>query len=98
MHAGRIRWFIQNWQLITQDQWVLEMVQGLWLPFTQMPVQSKLPPEVHLSADSTDMIMAEVEELKCKGAISPILQTPGSFLSQLFLVPKKDGCFAQKSI
>ena len=38
VHAGRIRWFIQNWRLITQDQWVLEMVQGFRLPLLQTPV------------------------------------------------------------
>ena len=42
VHAGRIRWFIQNWHLITQDQWVLEMVQGFRLPLLQTPVQSNL--------------------------------------------------------
>ena len=56
VHAGRIRWFIQNWRLITQDQWVLEMVQGFRLPLLQTPVQSKPPPEIHLAADQTALI------------------------------------------
>lgn len=93
VHAGRIRCFIQNWRLITQDQWVLKMVQGFRLPLLQTLVQSKPPPEVHLSADQIDLIMTEVEELKHKGAISPAPQAPGGFVSQLFLVPKKDGGF-----
>ena len=44
------------------------------------------------------MIIAEVEELKHKGAISPVLQAPGRFVSQLFLVLKKDGGFTQKAL
>ena len=93
VHAGRIRWFIHNWRLITQDQWVLEMVQGFRLPLLQTPVQSKPLPEIHLAADQTALIMTEVEELIRKGAISPALQAPGGFVSELFLVPKKDGGF-----
>lgn len=69
------------------------MVQGFWLPLTPTPVQSKSPPEVHLSADRTDLIMAEVEELKRKEAIDPVFQAPGGFVSQLFLIPKKDRGF-----
>ena len=53
----------------------------------------KPPPEVHLSADQIDLITTEVEELKRKGAISPAPQAPGSFVFQLFLVPKKDRGF-----
>lgn len=33
----------------------------------------------------------KVEELKHKGVIYPALQAPGGFVSQLFLVSKKDG-------
>ena len=36
-------------------------------------------------------ITEEVEELKCKGAISLACQALRAFVSQLFLVPKKDG-------
>ena len=69
------------------------MVQGFRLPLLQTPVQSKPPPEIHLAADQTALITTEVEELIRKGAISPALQAPEGFVSQLFLVPKKDGGF-----
>ena len=70
---------------------IVQVVQGFQLSFTQTPTQITIPPELQLPADQIDLITREVEELKHKGAISPALQAPGSFVSQLFLVPKKDG-------
>ena len=51
------------------------MVQGFRLPLLQTPVQSKPPPEIHLAADQTGLVTTEVEELICKGKISPALNS-----------------------
>ena len=40
MHAGRIKEFKENWAQLTQDTWVLQMVQGFQLPFIGQPVQT----------------------------------------------------------
>ena len=95
VHAGRIRWFIQNWRLITQDQWVLEMVQGFRLPLLQTPVQSKPPPEIHLAADQTALITTEVEELIRKGAISSALQAPEVLSLNFSWSPRRTEGFAR---
>ena len=43
-----------------------------------------------LAFDQRKLITKEIEELKRKGVISPACQAPGAFVSQLYLVPKKD--------
>lgn len=55
---------------------VLQMVQGFWPPLMQIPMQRLLPPEVSVASDQIKLIMEEVEELKCKGAMSPAYQEP----------------------
>ena len=39
LHAGQIEKFIDNWPLITQDPWVLRIVQGFQLPLVGQPTQ-----------------------------------------------------------
>ena len=79
-----------KWVPDNTSPYVLQMVQGFWPPLIQIPIQRLFPPEVSVASDQIKLIMEEVEELKCKGAISPAYQAPGTFVSQLFLVPKKD--------
>ena len=41
--AGRIRYYLTNWEFITQDQWILDAVQGFKIPFTSTLCQAYLP-------------------------------------------------------
>ena len=91
VHAGRIKGFIENWSLLTQDAWVLQVVQGLQLPLVELPTQELPPQELRFPVDQTELITAEVQELKSKGAISLVQDDTGGFISQIFIVPKKDG-------
>ena len=91
LHAGRIKGFIENWSLVTQDPWVLQVVQGFQLPLVDHPTQTLTPPELKFPTDQTKLITAEVHELLGKGAISLVQGDAGGFISQIFIVPKKDG-------
>ena len=93
MHAGRN--FIQNWthNFITQDQWVLQTVQGFCLPFTTSPVQPVAPAEMHFPKEQEELISAEVQTLVQKRALCLMKDHQVGFVSQLFLVPKRDGGF-----
>ena len=42
--AGMLQHFLSNWQLLTRDQFILEMVVGIQIPFTIFPHQSRVPP------------------------------------------------------
>ena len=93
MHAGQIQLFTHNWAQITQDPWVLQIIKGLHLPFTAIPVQEVAPAEMHFPMEQETLISAEVQTLVYKGAIYLLKGHQVGFVSKLFLVPKKDGGF-----
>ena len=89
--AGRLRHFQQNWQRITQDEWVLETVAGYRIPFTHNPRQSSRPPS-HTSSEEISFIEDEIQSILQVGAIKELQTTPQeAFFSTIFTVPKKGG-------
>ena len=79
----------------TQDPWVLESIQGHELELTEMPTQGRAPEEFHLSQELEKSITEELSKLLEKGAITPVAQSylADSFVSQMFLMPKKNGSY-----
>ena len=88
--AGRLQHFLPAWNLITKDQAVLSVIQGYKIPFKNPPVQGKHPTQ-SMDRSQSKLIDQEIQELLEKGAMSQTSSTNGEFLSNLFLVPKKDG-------
>lgn len=41
--ATRLKYYVQNWNEITQDNFVLKTIQGYKLSFTEKPHQTKKP-------------------------------------------------------
>ena len=93
MHAGQIQFFTHNWAQITQDPWVLQTIKGLRHPFTAIPVQEVALAEMCFPTEQEELISAEVQTLVRKGTICLLKDHQVGFVSQLFLVPKKDGGF-----
>lgn len=89
--AGRIRYCIGNWTTISGDPWILEVVRGYRLELASMPQQRCTPRERPLSVQEQDLVSEEVEKLLLKQAVIKVQEVPNQFLSDLFLVPKKDG-------
>ena len=77
--------------LITQDPWVLQTVQGFQLPLVGQPTQATAPPQLQLSLEQQDLVSTEVQAMIEKRAISVVQPDQRGFVSQIFLVPKKDG-------
>jgi mRNA-degrading endonuclease HigB of HigAB toxin-antitoxin module len=88
--AGRLKYFLPNWEKLTQDQWVLECVQGYTIPFLHTPVQTRQPNHFFHKREDLDLIGEEVQNMLEKEAIE-ITKPQGGFLSNIFLVQKKDG-------
>ena len=67
VHAGRIRQFIQNWQLITQDQWVLHPSWGLGIIETKPPGsrETRLTAPLQLSSSISFVISVIFSADKC---------------------------------
>ena len=89
--AGRVAHFQTNWELLTQDKWVLQTVGGYQLELLGVPYQARHPPPTRVSLENQAQISAEVSELLSKGAITETRVSTDQFVSQLFLEEKKDG-------
>ena len=89
--AGQVAHFLPNWEVLTQDQWVLQTVAGYQLELTTTPYQAHVPHQIRCSPENKVQITTEVQELLDKGAILETQLTPQNFVSQIFLVEKKGG-------
>ena len=86
--AGRT-WFCQgNWRIISSDAWIAQVVGGYRLELMTQPNQRRPPCPITMGKAESMAITSEIGKLSEKGAFQPCV---GQFLSQLFLVPKKDG-------
>ena len=87
--AGRVSLALSNWQKLTKDQWVLEAVQGLKIPFVEQPYQKYPPFQPHLSAAEAEALEGELCRMRDAGTIEPAPHP--LFLSTHFVVPKASG-------
>ena len=90
--TGRLKYFLPIWQKITQDPWVLQVVQGYQLEFISKPIQNYLAAKPGMSQTEQNILDQEVQTLLDKHAILPVSnpETAG-FISSVFVVSKKDG-------
>ena len=88
--AGRLQDHVNIWKVLTKDPWVLDTVRGYQIDFLSEPHQRVIPNTPHYSAEQTQLIVEEVQELLNKGAVVQIHSPRRGFYSNLFLVPKKD--------
>ena len=76
---GRLAHSTNNWETITKDQWVLDMVRGYEIDFTAMPFTCKLRKlnSLHYSTEQISLLKQEVGDLLQKGAISQLQEEQG---------------------
>jgi len=89
--AGRTRHFLKSWQKLTNDQAILQIVQIYQIPFVSKPFQRSAPKPPHLKAEEKKLVDQEIKEMLSKGAIEKAQSSQDQFLSNVFLVSKKDG-------
>ena len=89
--AGRLKFFLQVWKTLTRDPTILEVVQGYKIPFHTTPEQPCLPHQPKMRAQDNLLIQEEIEAMLKKGAIHEVSHVNKEFLSNLFLVSKKEG-------
>lgn len=91
--AGRLTYFLNEWEKITNDQWVLSIIkEGYKLEFLQKPKFQGIR-ETKVNLKDLDIITEEINSLLKKGAIEKVSRTKAmaGFYSTLFLVAKKNG-------
>jgi hypothetical protein len=87
-----VRHFIPNWAILTSDPFILNAVKHYHIEFEgNFPVQTQRPYQIRFSAEETQIIDSEILKYLCKRVIEPACVTPESFVSTIFIRPKKDG-------
>ena len=81
---------------MTQDPKILDIVKACKIPFHSKSFQSKIPSQPRVSQEGEELVKLEVKEMLKKGAIRKFQPSKGEFVSNLFLVKKKDG--GQRSV
>ena len=66
--AGRLKNFIENWKILTNDTEILSLVEGYTIPFHKIPQQKNIPNSPKLSEEEN--IQKEIHELLNNGAIA----------------------------
>ena len=88
--GGRLRQFANSWREISNDPWVIDTVtNGLWLDFDSNPFQSFIRPEISMNEEQSSLCDQEIEALIGKGAIVASSLSPGDFVCNIFVIPKK---------
>ena len=70
------------------------MIRGIKFEFKNLDKQKTCPKPIHMSKEETEFMDRKIEELLQDGSIKRVAQPhPEGWLSNMFLVPKKDGGF-----
>lgn len=90
--AGKLKHFLPQWQTITTDPSILQIVTGVKIEFINSvaPTQHYGRPSV-FNAYQHSIVTEEIDTLLEKRVIIPAAQETGEFVSTIFLRPKKDG-------
>ena len=78
--TGRLPYFIENWQNITQDSAILDIVQGFQIQFQSFPVEKTLP---RPSLQNCKLVNEEIETLH-KGAIKRVPFDDQAFYHRMY--------------
>ncbi|OXA39211.1 Gag-Pro-Pol polyprotein [Folsomia candida] len=89
--AGQLKYFVNEWQKITKDRFVLRTIQGYKIPFESEPQQLSEPNNPQMSETESKFINDAISELVISSAIKISEEEAGQFISPVFTVAKSDG-------
>ena len=89
--GGQISKFGAEWRKITSDSWLLNSIQGVSIPFVELPIQSREPQPYRLSEEESASVDTELLKFLEKGVVQQVQPLEGQVISNIFLRPKKDG-------
>ncbi len=90
--AGQIAYALHEWQNLTSDPTILQVVRGVKIEFCpdQRPQQDNVRPS-NFNRTQQEIVANEIQNLLKKGVIMPSVLEPGEFISPKFLRTKPDG-------
>ena len=59
--AGKTSLYLDEWEKLTSDKWILETVTGHHVEISKTPVQHRIPNQLKFSADENTKIGKELE-------------------------------------
>ena len=89
--AGQISDYVHVWGEYTTDEWVLQQVKGVTLPFVELPVQESVPSQYYMSEEKKQAIRIQLSKMQAKGVIEEAQHCSGEWISNIFPRPKPDG-------
>ena len=91
--GGRTKLFLKNWETLTNDPEILNLIKGHEISLTENPQPLSLtkPHRISFSKEEETLIESEIQNLLEKRAIKKVPTKEGQILSNLFLKEKKDG-------
>lgn len=92
--AGRIAGFIKQWENITTDQFILQLVRGAKIPLVRHDYTGiNFHPQNRIPGDKLPFLEAEITKLLEMGVIEKSVFEKDQVISPVFLVDKSDGTF-----
>lgn len=82
---------LPNWERLTDNKSILNIVEGLELKFLSKPVQNRAPKSMNMSMEEKMSVEQEIQKLRSKGAITRKYHCKSEFARSLFLREKNDG-------
>lgn len=89
-YAGGVSKKTSEWEKITNNVWVIQMVKGVRIELLCLPPQSVEPTS---DTGNEANLTGKISEMLEQGVIEKASKSSRRFVSHLFLRPKKDGTF-----
>ena len=92
--GGQLRKHFEFWSQICNDRYILKQIMGASIPFIEGSkiIQRKLPHQIKMTKEQECFVDAEIQKLLDTNCIKEIKQPlKKGWISNIFLVPKKDG-------
>ena len=83
--------FLHEWEKITSDREILDIVKGQHIEFETEPFQKYMRSQSNYSDAEQSVIRSEITKLLSKSVIVCTQHEPGEFISPVFIRRKKDG-------
>ncbi|CAG2255486.1 unnamed protein product [Mytilus edulis] len=73
--GGQISVFIQNWDLLTLDKWIRNVLTGYTIELDNIPFQITIPKTIEFNEHESDLIQKEIEKFLRKEIIEKVSNT-----------------------
>ena len=90
--AGQVKHHLPMWESMTNDPVILDAIKHHHIEFeAESPTQRIRLNKIHFSPEEIVIIDAEIAKLVSKKTLTLVNYPPDSFISNIFIRPKKDG-------